>query len=241
LNKYIIIMKKYLIASILLIGLSVNCIYSQFTFVRIDPAVVHGSADSIIKSHGVVKNTTSSTITLNISIINRYVSPGWDSIGICDWHLCYGAGTYNITSSIVPGVFETLYVYFYPNGIQGNGHCTVSINYQSTTINQDFAVQTDPLGITQISSIIKEFSLGQNYPNPFNPATKINFSIPKSDHISLRVYDILGREVKILVNESLTPGEYEIDFDGKGLSSGMYYYSLRAGEYVDVKKMVLVK
>ena len=97
------------------------------------------------------------------------------------------------------------------------------------------------IGIQQISSIVKEFSLAQNYPNPFNPNTKINFSIPKGDHVSLRVYDMLGREVAVLVNGLLTAGEYQADFNAKGLSSGMYYYSLRSGDYVDVKKMVLVK
>ncbi|HEY3250149.1 MAG TPA: T9SS type A sorting domain-containing protein, partial [Ignavibacteria bacterium] len=215
--------------------------YAQFTFVRIDPAVVYGPADGQIKSHGVVRNTTGSNITLDISIINRYVTSGWDSIGICDWHLCYGAGTYNITSLIPPGVYETLYVYFSPNNILGTGSCTVRITYQSTTIDQDFAVSSYPIGIQQISTVVKDFALGQNYPNPFNPVTNIEFSIPKNEYVLLKVYDILGREVKSLVNQNLTAGEYKVDFDAKGLSSGMYYYSLRAGENVTVKKMVLVK
>ena len=228
-----------------LIGLLFLCsnISSQFTFVRIDPPIVYGPTDSFtqIKSHGVVRNNTSSNITVNISIINRYVTPGWDSIGICDWHNCYAAGVYNITSVTPPGAYETLYVYFAPNGIAGSGHCTVRVNYQSTTIDQDFAVEANPIGIKQISSIIKDFELGQNYPNPFNPNTKIGFSLPKGEYVSLRVYDILGREVRVLVSQNMTPGEYEVDFDAKNLSSGMYYYSLRAGENVSVKKMVLVK
>jgi type IX secretion system substrate protein len=232
-------MKKIFLTAIFLIFTA--SLFAQFTFVRTDPPIVYGSVDSVLKSHGVVRNTTSGPITLNISLINRFVTPGWDSIGICDWHLCYGAGVYNITSSISPGVNETLYVYFYPNGVTGTGHCTVRINYMSTTIDQIFSVEAHPIGIKQISSIVKDFSLGQNYPNPFNPTTKINFSIPKSDFASLRVYDILGREVKVLVNGLLTPGEYEIDFDASSLSSGMYYYSLRSGDNVNVKKMVLVK
>ena len=236
-------MKKLAFLAAALVILSIGNIYSQFTFVRIDPAIVYGP-DSLmaqIKSHGVVRNTTGSSITLNISIINRYVTSGWDSIGICDWHLCYGAGTYNITSPISPGTYETLYVYFSPLGITGTGHCTVRINYQSTTIDQDFAVSANPIGIQQISSIVKDFSLGQNYPNPFNPTTNIEFSIPKSEFVILKVYDILGREVKALISQNLTAGEYKVDFDAQGLSSGMYYYSLRAGDNVSVKKMVLVK
>jgi hypothetical protein len=91
-----------------------------------------------------------------------------------------------------------------------------------------------------ISSIVKDFS-NQNYPNPFNPVTNIEFAVDKNDFVLLKIYDILGREVKSLVSQNLTAGEYKVDFDAKGLSSGMYYYSLRAGENISVKKMVLVK
>jgi hypothetical protein len=116
------------------------------------------------------------------------------------------------------------------------------VSNPSQFIELDFRINTSQtIGITQINSLAKEFTLGQNYPNPFNPVTNINFSIPKSEFVSLRVYDILGREVKALVSQSLTAGEYEVNFDASGLSSGMYYYSLRAGDNVSVKKMVLVK
>ncbi len=95
----------------------------------------------------------------------------------------------------------------------------------------------------------KEFSLSQNYPNPFNPTTKIKYTItasPKSSpkertFVQLIVYDLLGKEIAILVNEEKSPGEYEVKFDGKGLSSGMYFYELRAGNFVQVKKMILLK
>lgn len=236
-------MSKLTLAVILLAGFSVNSIFAQFTFVRIDPPVVYGpdTMYSQIKSHGVVRNTTSSPILLHINLINRYVTPGWDSVAFCDWAYCYPPGHYGDSIIAPPGAYETLYVYFSPNGIPGNGHCTVRINYQSTAINQDFAVEANPIGIKQISSTVEEFALGQNYPNPFNPTTKIGFSLPKSEYVSLRVYDILGREVKVLVSQNMTPGEYEVDFEAKNLSSGMYYYSLRAGENVSVKKMVLVK
>jgi|GEM_PF-2246054 len=237
-------MNKYLKLVVFILALISVEAKAQFTFHRIDPpllSVTIGDSTQQIKSHAVVRNTTSSNITLNINIINTYVTPGWALIGMCDWHICYGPGTYSITSVIAPNVNDTLYVYFTPNAQPGNGHCTVSITYQSTTINQDFGVEADPIGIHQISTTVNEFSLNQNYPNPFNPNTKINFTIPKTEAVYLKVYDLLGREVKSLVSETLTQGEYQVDFDAKNLSSGMYYYSLRAGDFVAVKKMVLVK
>jgi parallel beta-helix repeat protein len=86
-----------------------------------------------------------------------------------------------------------------------------------------------------------KFSLSQNYPNPFNPLTKINYSVPNSVKVTLVVYDILGRVVRSLVNEFKEAGKYEITFDGTGLASGVYFYKIEAGNFVDSKKMVLVK
>jgi hypothetical protein len=75
----------------------------------------------------------------------------------------------------------------------------------------------NPIGIKQISSVVNSFKLNQNYPNPFNPATKIGFAIPKSDYVDLRVYDILGREVSVLLSQQLNTGEYEIEFEAHNL------------------------
>jgi hypothetical protein len=91
-----------------------------------------------------------------------------------------------------------------------------------------------------------EFSLSQNYPNPFNPSTKINFTISSevkrgTSNVKLIVYDILGREIKTLLNKPIQPGEYEIEFDGSELPSGVYFYKLSAGNFVETKKMMLIK
>ena len=105
------------------------------------------------------------------------------------------------------------------------------------------------IGINKISSNIPDkFELFQNYPNPFNPTTKIKFSIPTAGDVKLIVYDILGREIQILVSGQLQPGTYEGEFDGNNFSSGIYYYtlktdasaSLRTG-YFETKKMVMIK
>ena len=96
--------------------------------------------------------------------------------------------------------------------------------------------------VSNTSSIIPDrFSLSQNYPNPFNPTTKINFSIPEQTKVSLRIYDVLGREVMTLVNDVKNAGTYEVEFSGANLASGAYFYRIDAGQYSDIKRMVLLK
>ncbi|MBK8550977.1 MAG: T9SS type A sorting domain-containing protein [Ignavibacteria bacterium] len=87
----------------------------------------------------------------------------------------------------------------------------------------------------------EKHSLSQNYPNPFNPTTKIRFNIKESGLVKLTVHDILGRSVALLLNENLNVGNYETDFDGSKLTSGIYFYKLEVGDYTEVRKMTLVK
>jgi hypothetical protein len=89
--------------------------------------------------------------------------------------------------------------------------------------------------------IEKTFQLCQNFPNPFNPTTTISYSIPELSNVTIKVYDVLGGEVAALVNEEKPEGNYEIDFTGHNLSSGIYFYTLRAGSYIESKKMILIK
>ena len=98
------------------------------------------------------------------------------------------------------------------------------------------------VGVENISTIIPEnFVFLQNYPNPFNPTTNIKFSIVNSGDVKLVVYDIQGREVQTLVNESLKPGTYESAFDGSALNSGVYFYKLTTDGYSETKKMLMIK
>lgn len=102
----------------------------------------------------------------------------------------------------------------------------------------------------QITGIVEEFKekglsrelkLFQNYPNPFNPTTKIDFAIPQSSFVNLKVYDILGREVATLVYEQKPAGSYDVKFNAAALSSGIYFYKIQAGSFVETKKMILLK
>jgi len=95
--------------------------------------------------------------------------------------------------------------------------------------------------IADNSSLPKDYSLNQNYPNPFNSSTIISYSIPKREHVSLNVYDIKGRKLETLVNKTQPAGSYEVNFDASNYTSGVYLYQLKAGEFVETGKMLLLK
>ena len=86
-----------------------------------------------------------------------------------------------------------------------------------------------------------KYLLEANFPNPFNPSTGINYQLPMNGHVTLKVYDVLGREVATLVDGKQNAGYYRVNFNGSNLSSGIYFYRLTAGNYSSVKKMVMVK
>jgi len=100
-------------------------------------------------------------------------------------------------------------------------------------------------GITFLSNettdIPKDFTLSQNYPNPFNPITKISFSIPSETDVTISIYDIRGRHIKTLVNEEKKAGYYDVNFNASDIASGIYFYKLKAGNFVLTKKMVIIK
>jgi hypothetical protein len=106
-------------------------------------------------------------------------------------------------------------------------------------------LRTTNCGVTfanQINSEIPEgFSLYQNYPNPFNPLTNIRFDIPKSNHVKIIIYNALGKEITTLVNEKLSAGSYEVNWNASGYPSGVYFYRLLTEEFADTRKMVLLK
>ncbi len=94
---------------------------------------------------------------------------------------------------------------------------------------------------TEEETELLDFMLEQNYPNPFNPTTTIKYQIPELSFVTLRVYDVLGNEIATLVNEEKPAGSYELDFSGSELTSGIYFYTLRTGDFVETKKMILLK
>ncbi len=91
------------------------------------------------------------------------------------------------------------------------------------------------------NQIPTDLRLEQNFPNPFNPTTKIKYAISSRQYASLKVYDVLGNEIATLVNEEKSPGNYEVEFNANNLSSGIYVYQLRAGTFIQTKKMILLR
>jgi hypothetical protein len=92
-----------------------------------------------------------------------------------------------------------------------------------------------------INSLPVSYNLSQNYPNPFNPLTTINYSVPKSEFVKIKVFDLLGREVITLVNEYKPVGNYTVQFNANKLSSGVYFYRMESGFYSQTKKLILLK
>ncbi|MFO7445279.1 MAG: T9SS type A sorting domain-containing protein [Ignavibacteriaceae bacterium] len=175
------------------------------------------------------------------------------------------AGTYHFDISITPldGANEVRY-YFHKDGYEFGGIVTDSaqvstmfnsinfgINNSTTTgltltnVNVDLGPAIDVpehvVGVKQPGLIPNQFALEQNYPNPFNPTTKIAFSVPQTSDVSLVVYDALGSMVTELVKGSYNPGYYEVNFNASNLASGVYFYRIKAGDFVSVKKLMLLK
>ena len=95
--------------------------------------------------------------------------------------------------------------------------------------------------VVEIELRPEQYALYQNYPNPFNPVTKIRYSVPHLSNVVINIIDILGNEIETIVNEEKPAGKYEFEFDGNKLSSGIYFYRLQASNYIETKKMVLIK
>jgi hypothetical protein len=125
----------------------------------------------------------------------------------------------------------------------------ISLNIRSENLtNGEHFTATGIINFTTITSLTgnenkspKMFSLNQNYPNPFNPSTTIEFILPKSEFVKLKVYNILGKELFTLVSKKLNQGNHTYTFNGSNLASGVYYYQLVAGDYREVKKMIILR
>lgn len=136
-----------------------------------------------------------------------------------------------------PDTKDTLYA----NGNSVNGTGSSGGDQWNFVVNK--IINITPLtSITNTGSEVKGYILNQNYPNPFNPVTKISFSVKdERSKVKLTVFDVTGRIVNELINQELTEGNYEYTFDGNNLSSGLYFYELQAGDFREIRKMILNK
>lgn len=242
-------MKKTLLILLAVFAFATGAYSQSFTFTRIgaDTVVYAGVEPDAAYTFAYMKNTGSSMAHLRLQRTFNSIPTGWSS-SLC-YGLCYAEFIDVIPPApdmimLNPGQQDTMDVTWY---VPNNGVGTVkvklfNVDNASEFVERTFYVRRGTVGITPINSIVKNFELKQNYPNPFNPTTNINFSIPKNQNVSLKVYDMMGKEVANLVNnERLNAGEYKADFNASALSSGIYYYTLRTEDFTSTKSMVLVK
>ncbi|HAY33581.1 MAG TPA: T9SS type A sorting domain-containing protein [Ignavibacteria bacterium] len=168
-----------------------------------------------------------------------------------------------IDSGTAPSYIDTT-IYAVGSGWPGMGNTTeypvrykiqAVDKYQDTSVRSDFDMgvglhisdgcaechEEEEDNINSQTDIPREYKLYSNYPNPFNPSTNIKFDLPKDVQVYIKIYDMVGREVKTLVNEFKTAGRYSVTFSGSDFASGVYYYKIKAGEFEQVRKMILLK
>ncbi len=152
-----------------------------------------------------------------------------------------GSSQYNIPFTQTSNIT----IKFTPNGLGKDSTQIILTSNTTKGLDTLKAYGTGTLPTTSIhpekNFVPTEYSISQNYPNPFNPSTLINYQLPISSYVTLKVYDMLGKEVATLVNGEKKVGVYEVNFDGSQLSGGIYFYRLTAGKFSEIKKMVLVK
>ena len=196
---------------------------SSFRFLTVPSDSLRQSYQSITVSWSKASDPQSSPLTY----IMHFFGPGVDTIfSTTDTTVTFSSGIIQSSSSYVLTGYVT------------NGYDTTA------TSNSIFFLTA--LGVTNVeeasTSIPKSYALYQNYPNPFNPQTTISYSLPQVSSVTLKVYDLMGREVAALIqNERKAPGNYEISFDASHLSSGVYFYKLQTERFIKTKQMVLVK
>jgi hypothetical protein len=153
--------------------------------------------------------------------------------------ICFDNTSYTSNSTVYSTSMSGMTYHYHTDG--GTGCSMTGTNSATSRPNVCLTINLVVGNGTVQSTIPEVYSLAQNYPNPFNPSTSIKFNVPKLSNVKLVVYDIVGREVATLVNGMTKPGSYEALFNAENLASGVYFYRLDAGDFTDVKKMVLIK
>lgn len=168
----------------------------------------------------------------------------WNETSSLLIEICFNNTTWS-TSTTINGTPNSLnqLKHAHQDIITGDGCVAITTPSSSYTARPNINLTINAIvginnGMTGIPNV---YSLSQNYPNPFNPITKISYAIPKSGLVTMKIYDVLGRELLTLVNQELQAGYYMVDFDGTNFSSGVYYYRLESGTFTDTKKLMLIK
>jgi hypothetical protein len=207
--------------------------------------------NDLISDHNGLMYHDTSTSTFNFVEIqsgdHRILSPGFpfysmpfDSTSITRYSAVDSSGSYSFV--LEKGRMKYTYTFKEEIGALSYSAMDMCICLDYWNASYDLTnYQINAVETNQEMNNIIEFKLEQNYPNPFNPLTIINYKLPADGWVMIKVYDILGREVAILVNEAQKFGKHEVEFNGSKLSSGVYFYILQTANYMDTKKLLLMK
>ncbi len=169
------------------------------------------------------------TISLNILQLYQHgyysFSPGTYTLGSIRFNIVDSTACINTIILPISTIFDQL----------------TPLTYSSQWTKTDTSCTPIGIKINQIGHIPQQYKLYQNYPNPFNPSTKIRFEIPKSENVKIEIFDEIGRSLGTIVNFNFRAGSYEFTWDGSNYSSGLYFYRIIAGDFIQTNKMILMK
>lgn len=171
--------------------------------------------------------------TINKGIIQNLIQIGTVARGVQN----YSDDEYMLTANNSSVIYYDARPYYSVEGTTADPDWA----YVPAIIQDNESPRNNSLNRSSDIETVENYALDQNYPNPFNPSTIVNYQVPEKGFISLKVYDILGREVKTLVNEVKTQGKYSVTFDEANLTSGVYIYQLKVNGFSSTKKMILTK
>ncbi len=223
----------------------INTAAQTFVFEPAD-TVLTDSVNAEIIFDFELTNISSEDINVVVERTENITPASWSS-SLCFFENCYAPFIDSVSTRISPGSSIPFSVHVFALSEEGTATVTVEAFKEGDKSELYEYTLTANAVLTSVNAeekIPNHFVLEQNYPNPFNPSTNIKFGIPKfsgNQKVILKIYDLLGKEVKTLVDDYLAPGNYEVQFDASDFSSGIYFYQLSAGEMLLTNKMILEK
>ena len=250
-RKYILNkMKKFIFLPLLILVLNANMsLFAQeITFVPQDTLLQGKIGDEMI-FYIDVTNISSLRQTVFVVRTMNDLPPDWFS-ALC-FDVCFSpeldsiaTTTYFGSSPLDPQETRELSLHVTAVNNDGSAHVQLqagTFNNPNDRIIVNFTATTIPVSVDTENSSPLEYDLAQNYPNPFNPSTRISYAVPETSPVTIKVYDLTGQEVAVLVNEVKEAGTYELIFDARNFASGVYIYRMIAGDFSSVRKMNLLK
>jgi hypothetical protein len=230
------------VGNIMKIGFNISAIASQvmngFT-IKMQNSNLTTLTGFVLSNWSTAYSGTYTVTSTGIQYIDLQTPFYWNGVSNLLIEICFDNTSYTTSSTVLassaPGMT-------WLQQLDNNAGCSFTDGLtQSYRPNLCLKIDAQQSSISNNSNTPSKYSLSQNYPNPFNPITNIDYSIPKSGFVSLKIFDILGREISTLVSEFKNAGYYNIDFNASDLSSGVYYYKFESGDYSEVKRMTIIK